>query len=46
MDFKEWLLTESSDRVVLMKTVNDEGSDSIGKVGFQLQDKHRSTAGL
>ena len=27
-----------------MKTVNDEGSDSIKKVGFQLQDKHRSTA--
>ena len=45
MRFREWLLTESSDRVVLMKTVNDEGSDSIGKVGFQLQDKHRSTAG-
>jgi len=45
MRFKEWLLMESSDRVVLMKTVNDEGSDSIGKVGFQLQDRHRSTAG-
>jgi len=27
-----------------MKTVNDEGSQSIKKVGFQLQDTHRSTA--
>ena len=35
---------ESSDQVVLMKTVNDEGSESIKKGGFQLQDTHRSTA--
>jgi len=44
MEFKDWLILESSDQVVLMKTVNDEGSDSIKKVGFQLQDTHRSTA--
>jgi hypothetical protein len=44
MRFKEWLFMESSDQVVLMKTVNDEGSESIKKVGFQLQDTHRSTA--
>jgi hypothetical protein len=44
MNFKEWLFIESSDQVVLMKTVNDEGSQSIKKVGFQLQDTHRSTA--
>jgi hypothetical protein len=44
MRFKQWLFVESSDQVVLMKTVNDEGSESIKKGGFQLQDTHRSTA--
>jgi hypothetical protein len=44
MKFKEWLILESADQVVLMKTVNDEGSESIKKGGFQLQDTHRSTA--
>ena len=44
MKFKEWLIVESSDQVVLMKTVNDEGAESIKKGGFQLQDTHRDTA--
>jgi len=44
MDFKNWLLTESSNQIVLMKAVRQEGSDSIKKVGFQLQDKHRNVA--
>lgn len=44
MRFREWLITESSNQVVLMKAVNDEGSESIKKGGFQLQDKHRSVA--
>lgn len=44
MNFREWLITESSDQIVLMKAVHDDGAESIKKGGFQLQDKHRSTA--
>lgn len=44
LNFREWLITESSDRVVLMKAVHDDGAESIKKGGFQLQDKHRSVA--
>lgn len=44
MEFREWLITESSDQVVLMKAVHDDGAESIKNGGFQLQDKHRSTA--
>jgi hypothetical protein len=44
MRFKEWLLSESSGQVVLMKAVQQQGADSIKKDGFQLQDRHRSVA--
>lgn len=44
MRFREWLITESSNQVVLMKAVHDDGAESIKKDGFQLQDRHRSTA--
>lgn len=44
MNFKQWLIIESLNQVVLMKAVHDEGSESIKKGGFQLQDRHRSTA--
>jgi hypothetical protein len=45
MDFRGWLLSESSGQVVLMKAVHDDGAESIGRGGFRLQDKHRSAAG-
>jgi len=44
MRFKEWLFSESSAQVVLMKAVQQQGADSIKKDGFQLQDRHRSAA--
>jgi hypothetical protein len=44
MRFKEWLLSESSGQVVLMKAVQQQGADSIKKDGFQLQDTHRNVA--
>jgi hypothetical protein len=44
MEFRKWLIAESSDQVVLMKAVHDDGAKSIKNSGFQLQDKHRSTA--
>jgi hypothetical protein len=44
MEFKQWLILESSDEIVLMKTVNDEGSQSIKKDGFKLQASHARVA--
>jgi hypothetical protein len=39
MRFKEWLFAESADQVVLMKTVNDEGPQTLRSQGDKAAPK-------
>jgi hypothetical protein len=44
MEFKAWLLTESSNGVLLMKATDAAGADAIARVGFKAQASHSSAS--